>query len=357
MIEVGVRYRTDRKYLQLWYRDPFTGRIKTKSAGTDSPRKAERAAAEWQAELAESQGATDRVSWDCFRRRMEDEFLIDKAPRSRPEYRHAMDKFERYMGRPKELSSITPAVLSSFAAKLRKDMSPATTAKVLRHLHAGMRWAHRAGLLAIVPRFPSVRVKPKGKGRPVKADEFPRLLAACQVVAEYDFEPRAYQRIYCGWWLSGLRFKEAMRLSWDSGPVRVDLDGAAYPRIIWRADGHKAGRNETSPITPCFTALLRATPPTERSGWVFTGLSRNDANRFLFAEIGRASGVVVNEAGQHAMPHDLRRSFATRWAPRVMPAVLRALMRHRSIETTMQYYADIESDEIAAALWQRNVHS
>ena len=54
-----------------------------------------------------------------------------------------------------------------------------------------------------------------------------------------------------------------------------------------------------------------------------------------------------------ATGHDFRRSFGTRWARRVMPAELKLLMRHASIETTMKYYVGIEADDIAAGLWAR----
>jgi hypothetical protein len=50
--------------------------------------------------------------------------------------------------------------------------------------------------------------------------------------------------------------------------------------------------------------------------------------------------------------HDFRRSFGTRWARRVMPAVLQRLMRHESIETTMTYYVDLDADELAEELWK-----
>ena len=36
--------------------------------------------------------------------------------------------------------------------------------------------------------------------------------------------------------------------------------------------------------------------------------------------------------------HDLRRSFGERWASRLMPQVLKELMRHESIETTLNFY-------------------
>jgi len=73
----------------------------------------------------------------------------------------------------------------------------------------------------------------------------------------------------------------------------------------------------------------------------------------IVSAIGERAGIVVNgETGKHASAHDLRRSFGTRWSRRVMPAVLRKLMRHSHIETTMRYYVDIEAGELAAELWR-----
>ena len=43
----------------------------------------------------------------------------------------------------------------------------------------------------------------------------------------------------------------------------------------------------------------------------------------IISEIGKRAGVVVRKAeGKFASAHDLRRSFGTRWAPRVKPATL-----------------------------------
>jgi hypothetical protein len=72
----------------------------------------------------------------------------------------------------------------------------------------------------------------------------------------------------------------------------------------------------------------------------------------LVVKIGRRAGVVVNKAdGKFASAHDLRRAFGTRWSRRVMPAVLRRLMRHSSIQTTMGYYVDLDSADVADQLW------
>jgi integrase len=71
------------------------------------------------------------------------------------------------------------------------------------------------------------------------------------------------------------------------------------------------------------------------------------------ADIGEAAGVIVNkQEGKYASCHDLRRAFGTRWAKKVMPAILQRLMRHGDIQTTMSYYVDLDAAEIADTLWR-----
>ena len=55
-----------------------------------------------------------------------------------------------------------------------------------------------------------------------------------------------------------------------------------------------------------------------------------------------------------ASAHDLRWSFGTRWAKRVMPALLRRLMRHAEIAATMKYYVTMDADSVADELWARD---
>ena len=73
--------------------------------------------------------------------------------------------------------------------------------------------------------------------------------------------------------------------------------------------------------------------------------------------IGEAVKVVVHRGKRKGQPHikyasahDLRRSFATRWATKVMPSTLQKIMRHRSITTTMAYYVDQESEAVGDLL-------
>ena len=78
----------------------------------------------------------------------------------------------------------------------------------------------------------------------------------------------------------------------------------------------------------------------------------------VICKIGRKAGIIVQPENprrgtkaKFASAHDLRRSFGTRWASRVKPATLKTLMRHKSIETTMDYYVDQDADDVAAELW------
>lgn len=76
------------------------------------------------------------------------------------------------------------------------------------------------------------------------------------------------------------------------------------------------------------------------------------------AAIGESAGEVVEERTKDgetirkcATAHDLRRAFGFRWSRRVMPNVLRELMRHSSINTTMAFYVGQNAESTAESLW------
>lgn len=79
----------------------------------------------------------------------------------------------------------------------------------------------------------------------------------------------------------------------------------------------------------------------------------------VIGRIGESARIVVArdpDTGEikFASAHDLRRSFGTRWAKRVMPATLQRLMRHADIATTMRHYVQIGADDVAAELWAKH---
>jgi integrase len=51
--------------------------------------------------------------------------------------------------------------------------------------------------------------------------------------------------------------------------------------------------------------------------------------------------------------HSLRRAFGSIWSRRVMPPVLKKLMRHADISTTLKYYVTLDSDDLGQELWKQ----
>ena len=105
-------------------------------------------------------------------------------------------------------------------------------------------------------------------------------------------------------------------------------------------------------MSPEFADFLLATPEAERTGSVFifrgvigssgSGTRDRDCVGTIGRRIGKAVGVVVDNSirdkVRYASAHDLRRSFVNRWVQRVTLQVLKEMMRHGDIDTTLRYY-------------------
>jgi integrase len=351
--------------LMLTYRDPITGKKVAKSSGTTNRRKAERAAGVWQDELRSGRyKPAAKITWADFRDRYEKERLATQSASSRKTAATAFNLVERILN-PDRLSKLTTANMSVLIAKLRAEkLRDSTAASYLRTLKAAIRWAHRMGLLVALPQFDMPRAG-DAKARPVTAEEYDRMLAKVAEVRPKD--AAVWSRLLTGLWRSGLRLGEALRLSWDTdAPFAVDLSGR-FPAFAIEARAQKGRRDERLPMTPDFCQwLLEGTPEADRHGLVFNVPSLRDGQPMcsvktgmVIGKIGEAARVVVAKdpetgAVKYASAHDLRRSFGTRWAKQVMPAVLQRLMRHTSIGTTMRYYVGIEADDVAAGLWAKH---
>jgi integrase len=187
-----------------------------------------------------------------------------------------------------------------------------------------------------------------------------------RIIKHKPTEPDARQvaewcRYLRGLWLSGLRLEESLALSWDDGePFAIDLTGRR-PAFRILGEAQKSGRDELLPLTPDFAKFILETPESERVGKVFKLVGHRSGRPMAPADvgeavrrIGRKAGVVTNKAdGKFASAHDLRRAFGTRWAKRVMPAVLKRLMRHSAVQTTLAYYVDLDTAEVADELWAK----
>ncbi len=354
-IRVKVNSYGPGRPLSMVYFDPVSGRKIAKSSGTTDWGEAERLAGELEKSLAlGTVNVPSRLTWADFRRRYEDEKLASLAPATANQARGAFAHLERLLS-PDKVVKLTASVLSGFQSRLRREgMKEATIAKVLRHVKAALRWGVAMGLITSAPRIEMPK-RAKGcklmKGRPVTTEEYERMLAAVPKVRPDD--SAVWVRLLTGLWLSGLRLGEALALSWDwEAGFSVDLSGK-FPAFRIQADSQKSGQDEVAPMTPDLAQwLMDGTPQEQRVGRVLP-VSMNPWNvTRVIGEIGRRAGVVTDPAtGACATAHDLRRSFGTRWAKRVMPAVLKRLMRHADVATTMGYYVDLDAGALSAELW------
>ena len=128
------------------------------------------------------------------------------------------------------------------------------------------------------------------------------------------------------------------------------------------AESEKGNRDRVYPVAPEFAEFLLATTESERTGFVFNPVSSRiirgnrkagkDTSGRTISRIGEAAGVIVDRKADSVIywtAHDLRRAFGLRWPRRVMSAVLKELMRHQDISTTMKYYVGQNAESTAEA--------
>lgn len=349
----ACRKRGRRTY-QLRWRDPITGSDRqqtTDIVATERNRsQAQRAAAELERQLA---GAPADLTWEGFQERYIADHLSGLSPKSRIHWLTTAAHVRRILN-PRLLESVDSAALSYFVRRLRESgVAETSVDSYLRTLTAALSWAAQLELIAAAPKRPRLRrskgIKKSIRRRPPTSEEVERMISSACKVRPKDF-PR-WQAFIHGLHLSGLRLSEALRLSWNwSADFSVVMSGK---RPVFRvlADGEKGHQDRLLPMAPEFAAMLSRVPESDRSGRVFEmpfqarWVSRN------ISAIGRHAGVVV-EGTRTATAHDLRRAFGTRWAQKLVPAQLQVLMRHRSIQTTMDYYVNVPVDDLTEVLWR-----
>ena len=374
MIRVSVSEPgPDRRSYRLRYRDPITGRDVWKSSRTTDYREAERAASRLEEELNSGRFPTKaNVTWAAFWTKFDADCLPGQSANSGYVYRAIKAAVDELVAPAKLSAMLDPRVLSGFVRDLRASgRSESTIQTYVSHLGTMLRWAVTMKMLPYAPDMPRIpRAKRGGgmKGRPVTDAEFKRMLDATAGVVGEPSAP-LWQYWLEGLWWSGLRLEESLNLWWDD-PTKlgVDLSGD-FPMLKILEHLEKGRRDRRLPMAPEFAEFLSRTPPADRHGPVF--VLRGITDRLgrpprkaqtrdpdwvgrIASRIGKAANVVVDVAAggrvKYASAHDLRRSFGTRWASRVMPFVLQELMRHSDIKTTQMYYTHLTADHLASTI-------
>jgi integrase len=338
---VWVQQRKDRALLTLEWIDPETGRRKSKSAETADLKVAEQRRIDLEADLNNGRyQEASKLAWDRFRQLFQDEYLAGLRDRTREKYNTVLDVFEAIVN-PDKLRSITERTISAFVRGLRErkrpggkvGLAPMSIKNYLISLKTALAWAVVQKLLPSLPKFPTIQV-PKKKPQPIPAESFERLLAKAP-----DDLWRAY--LLCGWW-GGPRLSEALFLEWEPSEEQPWVD---FPnnRIVLPAVFAKSAQDQWVPLHPVLRDALERLPRTGRR--VFPFRSRRTGGPLTRNGVTNRVLDMAKKAGVKLSMHKLRKGFGCRAAKMLGKggaAMLHELMRHSSMQVTMDYNASVD---------------
>lgn len=378
-IPVWVVYRADRDLFTLRWNDPRTGRRKQRSCEAKNRKEAYKAAGALADELARNGGSLageskERPTWDAFCIRYRENYLVHTSATNRAKWSKVASEVDvefadRRIKMPM-LADITAEFLECVESRMHTLGNAASTVKSkMDTLQSGLNWAVSLNLLDPLStrreRGRVEQVESEMRGRPLTGEELDRLILQPKTIAKIAGQSAGWEHLIRGLYLSGLRISEALRLHEFRRdchrPIGLDT---SRPAIAFLSS-QKNRRDQVVAITPDFAEFLRATVAVD--GWYFNPsgpkgryLTPGAVSR-LISDMGAKAKIVV-EAGEtpedarFATAHDLRRTFAQRWASRVMPPILQHLMRHASFETTKKFYVGSSADAAASAIhegWRR----
>jgi integrase len=212
-------------------------------------------------------------------------------------------------------------------------LAPMTMRNYLVALKSALGWAVEQKLLTALPAFPVIKV-PKKKPQPVPAEDFEKLIQQAP-----DDHWRAF--LMCGWW-GGLRLSEAQNLRWQPSETFPWIDFVRN-RIVLPAAFAKSAEDQRIPLHPVLRETLEKLPRTAdevfpfRSAKTKAPLSRNGATHRVIR--------MARRAGINLSMHRLRKGFGCRAAKKLGKGnapILHRLMRHSSMQVTMDYYASVD---------------
>ena len=358
---------------QLQWRDPVTRRTRQKTTQVPTTglkrdlKEAQRLAAQLEVDLRNKHSKEPtKISWEDFRQRYEEEHLPGLAASTGDKTFSVFDRFEKEMN-PGQLSSIDERTLSHYVKNLRSGkhsniLKESSIKSHLTHLRAALNWAKDQRMIPVLPVFPKMKRSRTScgqkvmRGRPITLEEFERML---EVVPDVVGISNAKQWAFYlrGLWYSGLRLSESREVYWDRQDKIHLIRSGPYTVMKIPGELEKGHKDRMLPLAPDFVRLLKMIPKNMQTGRVFKlprvdgkqGEPTTDRVSKIISKIGAKANVIV-DTNKTASAHDLRRSFGERWASRMMPADLMAVMRHESIETTMEYYVGKNAERTAAVM-------
>jgi integrase len=345
-VVVWVSDRAARKFLQLHWQCPQTGRRMTRSTGTADAAQAEAQRADLEYALNHGlYGVDSRLTWEEFRRLFEARHVAPLRAKTRRKYETVLDLFEK-VAAPRLLRQVNEQVVGRFEEGMRQrryrgrlSLAPWTRRNYLVGLKTALTWAKGQRLIREVPNFPVVKV-PKFRPQPVPAESFERLLEKAET-------PGWRALLLCAWW-AGLRLQEAYELRRSASDEFPWYDQAGG-RIVLPAKFAKSDEDQWVPCHPVLAEALDALPDAGDRFFLFPS---RKGGVLQAASVSHVVSAMAKKAGVRLSMHRLRKGFGCRVAKQLGKGnapVLHRLMRHSSMQLTMDFYASVD-DALADAL-------
>lgn len=184
---------------------------------------------------------------------------------------------------------------------------------------------------------------PKKKPQPVPVDLFEKLLAKA---------PNLSWRLFllCGWW-AGLRLSEAYELRWTESEEWPWVDFAGN-RFVLPAGFAKSSVDQSVPMHQTLVQIL-TTLPREHGDRVFMFYSKRDGRPLTRSGLSQSVTDLARKAGVKLGMHKLRKGFGCRVAKILGKSgapILHELMRHSSMQITMDFYVGVENQTLQNAI-------
>ena len=358
--------RTDRTNVSIKYRKDSRSPWQWGSSGVRTKKEAGKLAsglvASWLADTGR-----DTQTWEAFRERYETEHLGGLAEKTQEAFRTAANRLES-LCTVRYVQDIDEAMFSRFAYLLRNEQKPKAEATIQAyrdHLMMALTWAMNVKIISQKPKPPNIKrarkESRKSRGGAINREQAELIVLKLPAVVGMDPAKRWAWNLDA-LWCSGMRIAETYCLTWEpsDGHFLVDLDGKR-PMISISAEHEKGHQNRLIPIAPDFAKLLRGVPKAKQKGRVFywPGMKGEEVTcktvEKRLAKAGLLARVVVGKntdgTDKYATAHDWRKTFGARWATRVMPVVLKEMMRHESLDTTLKFYVGQNAVRNADAIW------
>jgi integrase/recombinase XerD len=284
------------------------------------------------------------------------------SPATRVAYARGLRDFEQEM-RVEDPAAITAATLDRYMGRLYgRELAASTRAGRVFALKAYLRWCTRRGLIASNPgadfrppivkadripvltsaevrRIVEAKLQPAPRGKHENERRYLARLAATGLREVRDSAMFALE-YYCGLRVAEvgtLRLEDFFRDGNGQGRIRLMGKGAREPVIMEVATGaarlldvylaRRAGEPEHPALFAPIWGKFR-----DHSG---LGISSNRVRAYLLERVELAG---IDPAGRKITPHIFRYSLATHlFEEKMDPASIAAIMRHRSVETTLRY--------------------